>query len=594
MGKNLEQALFLLYLVALAVVPANLAFAQNVTRGDLGIEETGILPSNPFYFFKTWSRSIRQTFSFSDLSRAELQLNIVNEQAAEIKKLEEINPDKFPAFLRAVVNLDESLASLKARVIVLKGVSGVDKFVAVLLDKAIKFQDILDVLVTKFKDNESADKFYATVSAADDKLVSIVAYLPGNIIDVKKFTEIFEAAVAKQKGELREFRAAEFVDYVGIFATPAFRGAFLRLKDSLLLQWGGRLQALEQTPFVLGDAGSVVSTAPSSAIVSILSLLENTPGNILRRIKVLDEAREKILDQDLKNQINIIRQRILDKAKTDNLISEADAKRALSDVESKIGEATSALKSGPAGLREDAAQLLERARFNFEGAKQFFDDEVFTSAYSQSLTAAAAAENALSELTAEAGDYSGELRNVRQYFDSISFSAAQAGLNSAVHPRLFRAMSDAEGQIAKVSDLVGRGADSSKISLAMRKLKVAMSTLGQRLEGALQAIANARITELDVIPGVEIVKDAMDLVAEVAITSGQFVPSVSRVKKGTTVTWTNNDSVRHRVFSVTLPGLDALSPLNSGDTYSFLFGKEGSWKYSDRFNPAMVGIVVVE
>lgn len=595
MGKNLKQALFLLCLAFLAAVPANFAFAQGVTQGDLGVPETGILPSNPFYFFKTWSRSIRQTFSFSDLSRAELQLNIVNEQAAEIRKLEEINPDRFSAFSRAVASLNESISLLKTRVLALKGATGIEKFVAVLLDKALKFQDILDGLTTKFKDSADASQFYAAVAASSDKLASLGAYLPGNIIDMNKFAEIFEVAALKQRGELREFRAAEFIDHAGVFVAPVFRNDFLKLKDSLLLQWGGRLQALEQTPVGLIEIGITTAAAPAASsgnLASILGLLENTPGSILRRIKVLDEVREKILDQDLKNQINIIRQRILDKARANNLISEADAEQALAEAGGKIGEASVALKNGSASSKEYAAQLLERARFNFEGAKQFFDDEAFASAYSQSLAASAVAENALSELTNEVGDYTGELRNIKKYFDRISVSATQAGFSNAEYPKLFLAMSDVEGQIAKVSDLISSGSESAKIYQTLRKLKVAMSTLSQMLEGAIAAAADSRAAAVS--SGAAASKDESGLIANIDINNGQFVPSVLRIKKGTVAAWINNDSSEHWIFSSALSALDSGHSLKSGETYSFLFKIDGSWRYFDRLNPAMVGVVVVE
>ena len=116
MGKNLKRALFSAWLLASALILGGLAapaMAQDIKISDLGIESTGILPSNPFYFFKSFRRSLRDTFSWSDLSKAQSQLNTLNEQAAEIKQLNDINPDEFSGFSRAVKNYRETAVNLR-------------------------------------------------------------------------------------------------------------------------------------------------------------------------------------------------------------------------------------------------------------------------------------------------------------------------------------------------------------------------------------------------------------------------------------------------------------------------------------------------
>jgi plastocyanin len=78
---------------------------------------------------------------------------------------------------------------------------------------------------------------------------------------------------------------------------------------------------------------------------------------------------------------------------------------------------------------------------------------------------------------------------------------------------------------------------------------------------------------------------------EVAIDDSFFSPEVIRVRKGTTVTWTNNDVESH-----TVTGLDGGpdSPVIApGETYSFTFDEAGTFDYICTLHAGMDGQVVV-
>ncbi len=83
-------------------------------------------------------------------------------------------------------------------------------------------------------------------------------------------------------------------------------------------------------------------------------------------------------------------------------------------------------------------------------------------------------------------------------------------------------------------------------------------------------------------------------------TDGKFNPSVTTVKEGDKVTWTNNDTKEHRVASgphpihTALPGFDSITNFGAGETYSFTFAKKGTWGYHDHLNPGTGGTVIVE
>ncbi|MDP2650634.1 MAG: DUF5667 domain-containing protein, partial [bacterium] len=94
---------FMVFAVSLVVVlvPVVLAHAEGedeasstapvagdeITISDLGVEKTGILPTNPFYFIKEWGRGAQLLFASDPVRKTELELRFVNEKAAELKSV---------------------------------------------------------------------------------------------------------------------------------------------------------------------------------------------------------------------------------------------------------------------------------------------------------------------------------------------------------------------------------------------------------------------------------------------------------------------------------------------------------------------------
>jgi len=70
-----------------------------------------------------------------------------------------------------------------------------------------------------------------------------------------------------------------------------------------------------------------------------------------------------------------------------------------------------------------------------------------------------------------------------------------------------------------------------------------------------------------------------------------FNPATIKVRKGTTVTWTNNDSLVHTVTGTDSgPRSDLLNP---GDKYTFTFDQVGTFAYNCTPHPFMKGTVQV-
>jgi amicyanin len=89
------------------------------------------------------------------------------------------------------------------------------------------------------------------------------------------------------------------------------------------------------------------------------------------------------------------------------------------------------------------------------------------------------------------------------------------------------------------------------------------------------------------------VKDAV-ATNKVDIVDYAYSPKTITVKAGTTVTWTNQDSVKHDITSDT-ESADAPKSelLAKGESYSFTFTKPGTYTVHCTPHPYMHGIIVV-
>jgi plastocyanin len=79
------------------------------------------------------------------------------------------------------------------------------------------------------------------------------------------------------------------------------------------------------------------------------------------------------------------------------------------------------------------------------------------------------------------------------------------------------------------------------------------------------------------------------------IANMQFTPSQVSIKKGGTVTWTNNDSTTHTVVDdLSNVGGPNSGNIDPGKTYSFTFNNTGSFQYHCSIHPSMRGTIVVQ
>ncbi|WP_370937580.1 cupredoxin domain-containing protein [Amycolatopsis sp. cg13] len=79
----------------------------------------------------------------------------------------------------------------------------------------------------------------------------------------------------------------------------------------------------------------------------------------------------------------------------------------------------------------------------------------------------------------------------------------------------------------------------------------------------------------------------------VAIKDFAFAPAATTVKKGTTVTWTNQDQDAHTVTSQGSGGPLRSPTLQTGQSYQYTFSTAGTFEYLCTIHPFMTATVTV-
>lgn len=82
--------------------------------------------------------------------------------------------------------------------------------------------------------------------------------------------------------------------------------------------------------------------------------------------------------------------------------------------------------------------------------------------------------------------------------------------------------------------------------------------------------------------------------ARVTISNFAFSPAIVIVPAGTELVWTNEDDAPHTVRGIDGDSPIVSQPLDTGDSYSVVVERPGTYKYFCTLHPVMVGTVIVQ
>ena len=247
---------------------------ENITSADLGVSDTGTLPTSRWYFFKEWGRGIRRVFTFNAVAKAELELKIANEKAAEVAKVKELNPDDESGIAKALENYKQNQERLKTRLENLKETSqnpNVDRLLENLAESTVKHEKLFTEISKKFDGYEDKKRIKEKIESVRDGLVERVVEAVKKD-DPEKFAKRFEKNLTDAPG-LEHLRTMEFVDRLQGKLPEKAEEHFMKLRDEFSQKLDGELKnALEKH-------GSE----------EVKEMIKHMPGDFDRHLLIIDE-----------------------------------------------------------------------------------------------------------------------------------------------------------------------------------------------------------------------------------------------------------------------------------------------------------------
>ncbi|TSC89245.1 MAG: hypothetical protein G01um10143_626 [Parcubacteria group bacterium Gr01-1014_3] len=452
---------------------------ESVSAAELGVENPGILPSNPFYFFKELGRTIQRVFTFNPTSRVTLELDIANTKLAELKKVEEVSGDDHEAILDAVENYQAAQARLKARLEALRETSKnpeVDKLLSKLAERTIQHEKVFDELITRFDDSQEIKDIAEDAKGNIEEGIAAAADKedPSNL--VAKFEQ---ALLEGEGGELKHIRSLEIIDRIQRKSSEDVREAFEKLRHGL----GEQLEK---------DLNDVLD---KDGVEGVGEAIEGLPGDYVRRSVILQEIREQA-DRRVSEAIRKISSSYEALIKGEEDLTQR-AKEQM-DRAAKVIEEAKKLLAERKDTTGVAASLLKEAEAHLREAGSALTNGKAGEAFGQARSAEVLARNAIRLLGEKNTTDTGELEKIFAEFDlrikKYEMLLIDRKMTQENNPKAYALLDQAKQHLQYARDAFAKK-DLAGANLHIGHVKGFLQDLARMIEGALRPAVEQKTIE---------------------------------------------------------------------------------------------------
>ena len=479
----MKNYLILVFLISFLMVGA--AFAQTqisaeeaVTVIDLGVEDPGLLPTNPFYFLKEWGRGIRGFFTFNSVAKVELELRVANQKAAEAKKIQEVRPDDVLAIRDAIENYQEAQLRLKLKLESLRETSQnprVDQLLEQLTDRTVKHEKLFEEIAEKFEGEEEIQNLVQSTKESIEE-TAVVAFQKD---DPAKFAAKLEKALVESKGsELKHIRSLEIIDRIRQKSPDNLKDSLDRLHDD----FSEKLEA---------DINDLLEKENSE---TVQKTIEESPGDRSLRPFILEEIQqraEKRVAEVLGKAGAALEGAAKEKSDTLERAKEQieRAQKMIEIAEKSLAEITAA----PSVIKV----LLNEARDNMKSALAAFEAKDYGEAFGQARSAEVLARNAIRMMEKEepeAGELQGILKELAAKIGKYDELIKSRGFTQNSHPKVYALLENARQHLDFANtDFSKNIAYSTKLHLT--HVKEFLNELSRIIEGGIRLESELKILE---------------------------------------------------------------------------------------------------
>lgn len=437
-SMKIRKAIIVMTLCAAIATPI-VSFAQSAA---------GILPTNPFYFLKNWSRGVQSLFVRSPIKRAEMALGVLDNKMEELRGVVRILPESDEALAAAARNYEAGAAEAMARLVAVSP----DGAGAQVFLRAAELAGRHFVLTDDFYLAVRREGGRRALREAHEAAGEFFTAAASEAAENAAFFERLKAVAESIKGDAAYLRRAEFFDELAETAIdeilPAEHAILLLMREDALARFAGASAAYSETEFFERAA-------------AVLSEVISAP----RRLRMLDGARE-LVSGEARRRLTVLRQELARQAKDEGVIGETEAREAM-----RIAEEVLVLFGEEASRA--VSSYLDRARFHLKEAEQLYAVEEFAAAFDQASLARSAAEEASLVASLSEEDFQALIDELRSRYDTL---VAPTGIETGTGIGTLFAQS--EQKIIALSSLLLRGGDSGRLFEGIREAWVMLSTAG--------------------------------------------------------------------------------------------------------------------
>ena len=275
---------------------------ENIIADDLDISEQNVLPNNPFYFFKRGWRGIQSAFIFNPVKKAELKLRFADERLIEAKKMAEAVDSKKASDIisKAIENYEKEVKRVKEQMDKFEGidVERVEKFVERFSDHQIKQQKLINRIEKKLTEKEVSPEIIEKIIEHKERAMEHFANGALSAVNPEVLREKLEKVIEEGSGsEFKHFKNLEILKSLEERVPEEARKSIIRAQENAKKSLNNFLSDNKENS------------------ERFKNFIENSGGDALRKLKVIDELDIDNFDGNIKRILNDAREKTLDKAR---------------------------------------------------------------------------------------------------------------------------------------------------------------------------------------------------------------------------------------------------------------------------------------
>src|SRR3989344_5523029 len=275
---------------------------ENIIADDLDISEQNVLPNNPFYFFKRGWRGIQSAFIFNPVKKAELKLRFADERLIEAKKMAEAVDSKKASNIisKAIENYEKEVKRVKEQMDKFEGidVERVEKFVERFSDHQIKQQKLINRIEKKLTEKEVSPEIIEKIIEHKERAMEHFANGALSAVNPEVLREKLEKVIEEGSGsEFKHFKNLEILKSLEERVPEEARKSIIKAQENAKKSLNNFLSDNKENS------------------EKFKNFIENSGGDALRKLKVIDELDIDNFDGNIKRILNDAREKTLDKAR---------------------------------------------------------------------------------------------------------------------------------------------------------------------------------------------------------------------------------------------------------------------------------------